>query len=149
MAHFAQIDLASKVINVLVIPDDQASRGSDYLSKDLGLGGNWVQTSYNTRGGVHYGADGQPDGGTALRMNYAGLGYTYNSTLDAFIPPQPYKSWVLDNNTCYWSAPVAMPAPVDGAMWVWDEPTLAWVSKELPKPVEPIATPLPAIPVTG
>jgi hypothetical protein len=149
MAHFAQIDLTSKVINVLVVPDDQASRGNDYLSKDLGLGGNWVQTSYNTRGGVHYGADGQPDGGTALRMNYAGLGYTYNSTLDAFVPPQPYASWVLDTATCYWQAPVPMPAPVDGAIWVWDEPTLAWVSKELPKPVIATETPLPANPVTG
>ena len=132
MAHFAQIDLASKVINVLVVPDDQASRGSDYLSKDLGLGGLWVQTSYNTRGGVHYGADGKPDGGVPLRKNYAGLGYSYNATLDAFVPPQPYPSWVLNNDTGLWDAPVAMPAAIDGSIWVWDEPTKAWVAKALP-----------------
>jgi len=132
MAHFAQINQQSKVINVLVVPDDQASRGSDYLSKDLGLGGLWVQTSYNTRGGVHYGADGKPDGGVPLRKNYAGLGYSYNATLDAFVPPQPYPSWVLNNDTGLWDAPVAMPAAIDGSIWVWDEPSKGWVAKALP-----------------
>jgi len=132
MAHFAQINQQGIVINVLVVPDDQASRGNDYLSKDLGLGGLWVQTSYNTRGGVHYGPDGQPDGGVALRKNYAGLGYSYNATLDAFVPPQPYPSWVLNNDTGLWDAPVAMPAAIDGSIWVWDEPSKDWVAKALP-----------------
>lgn len=131
MAHFAQINEKSIVTNVLVVPDDQQSRGSDYLSKDLGLGGLWLQTSYNTRGGIHYGQDGKPDGGKALRMNYAGIGYTYNSSLDAFVPPQPYASWVLDNSTCMWQAPVPMPALIDGEVWVWDEDNKQWVGKPL------------------
>lgn len=129
MAHFAQINEKGIVTNVLVVPDDQQDRGADFLSKDLGLGGLWLQTSYNTRGGVHHGADGKPDGGTALRKNYAGIGYSYNSSLDAFIPPQPFPSWILNNDTGKWNAPVPIPAPVDGQMWYWDETTKTWLSK--------------------
>jgi len=81
--------------------------------------GEWIQTSYNTRGGEH------TLGGTPLRKNYAGVGYTYDKVKDAFIPPQPYSSWVLDDNTCLWSAPVAM--PTDGKSYQWDEQTTSWV----------------------
>jgi hypothetical protein len=81
--------------------------------------GNWIQTSYNTYGGEH------KLGGTPLRKNYAGIGFTYNSELDAFIPPQPFESWTLDNNTCLWLAPT--PIPEDGKLYEWDEPTLSWV----------------------
>ncbi len=81
--------------------------------------GQWIQTSYNTHGGVH------TLGGTPLRKNYAGVGYTYDSALDAFIPPKPFASWVLNEGTCLWGAPVAYPD--DGENYVWDEDTTAWV----------------------
>jgi hypothetical protein len=87
--------------------------------------GQWIQTSYNTRGGVHYGADGEPDGGEALRKNYAGIGFTYDQTRDAFIPPQPFASWTLNEDSCLWEAPVAYPD--DGKRYTWDEDTTAWV----------------------
>ena len=80
--------------------------------------GEWVQTSYNTLGGVHL------DGGIALRKNYAGIGMTYDSVRDAFIAPQPYPSWVLDEDTCIYEAPVAY--PTDGLMYSWDEETTNW-----------------------
>ena len=94
-------------------------RGHDFLATDLGLGGTWIQTSYNTRGGVH------SSGGTPLRKNYAGIGYTYDSGRDAFIPPKPFASWVLDEGTCLWNAPV--PYPTDGKMYNWNEATTSWV----------------------
>ena len=89
--------------------------------------GQWLQTSYNTRGGVHYQPDSdQPsaDQSKALRKNYAGVGYSYDATKDAFVPPQPFASWVLDDTTCLWNAPVAYPA--DGKQYVWDEATTSW-----------------------
>jgi hypothetical protein len=86
--------------------------------------GEWIQTSYNTRGGVHYGDDGQPDGGIALRKNYAGIGYTYSYELDAFIAPQPYPSWTLNIETCLWEPPT--PMPKDGQEYWWNEQTLQW-----------------------
>jgi hypothetical protein len=81
--------------------------------------GEWIQTSYNTRGGVH------TLGGTPLRKNYAGVGYTYNSVRDAFIPPKPYASWVMNEETCLWDAPT--PYPTDGKLYNWDENTQQWV----------------------
>jgi len=87
--------------------------------------GQWIQTSYNTKGGVHYGQDGEPDGGEPLRKNYAGIGYTYDAARDAFIPPQPFASWTLNETTCLWEAPVAYPD--DGNMYIWDEDTTSWV----------------------
>jgi hypothetical protein len=71
--------------------------------------GQWIQTSYNTRGGIHYGADGQPDGGQALRKNYAGVGYTYDHTKDAFIPPKPVEESVFDEDMCIWKIIEAAP----------------------------------------
>ncbi len=84
------------------------------------------QTSYNTHGGIHY-TDGEPsaDQTKALRYNYAGIGYSYDENRDAFIPPQPYASWVLDEATCLWVAPIDYPA--DGGQYVWDEQTTDWV----------------------
>ena len=87
--------------------------------------GEWIQTSYNTRGGVHYGSDGQPDNGTPMRKNYAGIGFTYDRTRDAFIPPKPFASWTLNESSCLWDAPVAYPD--DGKRYSWDEATTAWV----------------------
>ena len=86
----------------------------------------WWQTSYNTRGGIHYGQDGQPDGGVALRGNYAGIGYTYDSVNDVFYAPQPYPSWIISAPTWEWQAPV--PYPTDGNNYIWDETTQTWIS---------------------
>ena len=81
--------------------------------------GEWIKTSYNTSGGVH------SEGNTPLRKNYAGVGYTYDTARDAFIPPQPYPSWVLDEDTCIYEAPT--PYPTDDLMYSWDEDTTSWV----------------------
>jgi len=119
MAHFAEIDESNTVVRVLVVPDAQEGRGQEYLADDLGLGGTWKNTSYNTQGGVH------ANGGTPYRKNYAGIGYTFDAAKDAFIAPKPYASWVLDEATCTWQAPVAMPK--DDKIYRWDEETISWV----------------------
>ena len=109
MAHFAEIDGDNVVTRVLVVPDAQENRGHEYLATDLGLGGTWVQTSYNA----------------TIRKNYAGIGYTFDSGRDAFIPPKPFASWVLNEATCNWDAPVARPE--DDKMYTWDEATTSWI----------------------
>lgn len=127
MAHYAKclnIDNSTKFYVEQVIVAD-----ADFIANQPG---KWVQTSYNTRGNVHYGQDGQPDGGVALRGNYAGIGYTYDIVKDVFYAPQPYPSWTLNESTWTWEAPV--PVPTDGKMYLWDEPTLSWV--EIVVPVE-------------
>ena len=118
MSHFAKV-LDGKVIQVIVAEPDFFDTFVDSSP------GSWIQTSYNTRGGLHYGADGHPDGGTALRGNYAGIGYVYDAVNDVFYAPQPFHSWVLNKSTWLWAAPVAY--PIDGKLYVWDEPTLGWV----------------------
>lgn len=118
MSHFAQIDGNNTVTQVIVIEQETLNTGL------WGDPATWIQTSYNTRGGVHYGQDGQPDGGVALRKNYAGIGFTYDAGRDAFIPPQPFPSWLLDETTCLWSAPV--PYPTDGQRYTWNESTVSW-----------------------
>lgn len=110
MAHFAEIDENGVVLRVLVVPDAQEHRGQEFLADDLGLGGTWVQTSYNAR----------------IRKNYAGIGMTYDAERDAFIAPQPYASWILNEETCHWEAPV--PYPTDGVMYSWNEETTDWES---------------------
>ena len=117
MAHFARVE-DNVVTQVLVVPDSQEDRGNEYLSMDLGLGGSWYKTSYNTRGGVH------TSGGTPYRKNYAGIGFTYDEARDAFIAPKPFPSWVLDEETCRWEAPVAY--PTDGIMYRWNEDDTDW-----------------------
>lgn len=126
MSHFAKVE-GGIVTEVLVIEQDVIDTG---LFGDPAL---FVQTSYNTHGGVHYDQDGQPDG-PGLRKNYAGIGFAYDPLLDAFIPPKPFPSWLLDTQTCLWDAPV--PYPTDGKMYVWDEATLSWVLVE-PQPPQP------------
>jgi hypothetical protein len=97
MAHFAEINENNIVIRVLVVPDEQENRGQDFLANDLNLSGTWIQTSYNTKEGVHI------LGGISLRKNYAGIGYTYDAIRDAFIPPKPVgDEWILNENTCQW-----------------------------------------------
>jgi hypothetical protein len=108
MAHFAQIDENNIVTQVLVVPDNAEDRGQDYLANDLGLGGTWVQTSYNNR----------------IRKNYAGVGFTYDAVRDAFIAPKPFDSWLLDEDTCRWEAPIAY--PTDGVMYKWNEDKKDW-----------------------
>lgn len=118
IAHFAQIDENNIVTQVLVVGNDQEHRGQEFLANDLGLGGTWIKTSYNTHGGVH------SEGGTPLRKNYAGIGYTYDAGRDAFIPPKPFNSWVLDEDTCLWNAPT--PMPTEGGPYMWVEDDLNW-----------------------
>ena len=119
MAHFAKVENGI-VTSVIVAEQDFINSGA------VGDPSSWVQTSYNTRGGVHYGQDGQPDGGVALRKNYAGIGYTYDAGRDAFYGPKPYNSWVLNETTCYWEAPTPMPQE-EGKRYTWNEETTSWV----------------------
>jgi hypothetical protein len=113
------------VENVISIEQDQINTGA------WGNPNLWWQTSYNTHGNVHYGPDGQPDGGVALRANYAGIGYTLDTTvvengvIGVFYAPQPYPSWILDTQTYFWIAPT--PMPTTGGPWSWDETTQSWV----------------------
>ena len=124
MAHFAEIDATNTVIQVVVVPDSEEHRGQEFLADDLDLGGTWLQTSYWTHGNVHYDADG-PDGGTALRFNYAGIGSIYDPDADVFYSPSPFPSWVLNTTTYLWEAPT--PYPDDGKFYEWDEDTTSWV----------------------
>ena len=119
MSHFAQIDENNIVTQVIVIEQDVVDTGL------FGDPSSWIQTSYNTSGGVH------TQGGTPLRKNYAGIGYTYDSTRDAFIPPKPFNSWTLNETTCLWEAPIAMPD--DGKMYSWDEETTSWTEIAMPQ----------------
>lgn len=125
MAHFAEIDENNIVTRVLVVADEEDHRGQEFLATDLGLGGTWKKTSYNTQGGVHV------NGGTPFRKNYAGVGYTYDESRDAFIPEKPYPSWVLNEETCLWDAPTPMPV-VEGKMFEWVEADLNWQEVVLP-----------------
>jgi hypothetical protein len=126
MASFAKIGLNNKVIEVLSVVNEvlhdsngfeQEVIGIDFLTKLTGYP-VWKQTSYNTHGGVH------DNGGTPLRKNHAGIGYTYDETRDAFIPKKPFNSWILNEDTCLWEAPVAYPQ--DDNIYKWNEQTLSW-----------------------
>ena len=119
MSHFAKV-VDGKVVQVIVAEPEFFDTFVDTSP------GTWLQTSYNTRGNVHYGADGQPDGGEALRGNYAGIGFNYDASADVFYPPQPYQSWVLSPKTFLWEAPVEMPET--GGPYNWDEATTSWVA---------------------
>ena len=126
MAAFAEIDALKKVIRVLALDDKdtQDKHGNEveavgvkYLNK--AFGGTWLRTSYNTAKNTH------KLGGTPFRKNFAGIGFTYDETRDAFIPPQNYPSWTLNEDTCIWEAPVAYPA--DGKVYEWNELDKSWV----------------------
>ena len=133
MASFAKIGLNNKVIEVLSVNNnelkdsngvEQEVNGVDFLTKLTGWA-VWKQTSYNTHGGVH------SSGGTPLRKNHAGIGYTYDENRDAFIPPKPYTSWVLNESTCLWQAPVTMPATEleENQYYFWNESIVNWEIK--------------------
>ena len=126
MASFAKIGLNGKVIAVHSVVNEvlhdsngveQEVNGIDFLTKLHGWA-IWKQTSYNTHGGVHN------NNGTPLRKNHAGIGYTYDEDRDAFIPKKPYNSWLLNETTCQWEAPVAY--PTDGGTYNWNEETTTW-----------------------
>lgn len=114
MAHFAKVE-NGVVTQVIVIEQDVLNTGL------WGDPSQWVQTSYNTHGGQH------PEG-APLRKNFAGIGYTYDVDRDAFIPPKPYPSWVLNEDTCLWNAPTPMPTG-DNLIYTWDEETTSWIGK--------------------
>lgn len=118
MSHFAKV-LDGKVVQVIVAEPEFFDTFVDSSP------GAWIQTSYNTRGNVHYGPDGQPDGGVALRGNYAGIGFTYDAQNDIFYPPKPFDSWILNESTWLWEAPT--PYPNDGKTYLWDEATTSWI----------------------
>jgi len=109
MSHFAQIQ--NGIVTKVIVAEQ------DVIDSGL-FGAGWVQTSYNTHGGQH--PEGRP-----LRKNYAGVGYTYDAQRDAFVAPQPYASWTLDDATCLWNAPT--PMPTDDKKYCWNEPTTSWV----------------------
>jgi hypothetical protein len=112
MAHFAKVN--NGIVEQVIVAEPEFF--TTFVDSSPG---EWIQTSYNTRAGVH------ALGGTPLRKNYAGIGYTYDRVRDAFIPPKPYASWTLNEDTCLWDAPVAYPD--DGKQYTWDEATTNWV----------------------
>ena len=120
MAHYAKV--SNGIVTKVIVAE------ADFFDNFVDDSpGQWIQTSYNTRGGKHY----DPETGLEstdkdpLRKNYAGIGFTYDSVRDAFIPPKPFNSWTLNEDTCLWDSPV--PYPEDGKMYKWDEDTLNWV----------------------
>ena len=119
MAHFAEINSDNVVQRVIVAEQDFIDSGA------VGDPSNWIQTSYNTRGGVHYAPNSNtPDDGVALRKNFASVGDIYDATKDAFYTVKPHASWTLNEESCLWEAPVALPD--DGKMYTWDEDSKSW-----------------------
>ncbi len=126
MAHFAKLNQENIVIAVNVVHNNELlvdgveseQKGIDFINNLLKTNDTWKQTSYNTQGGVH------TLGGTPLRKNYAGTGFTYDEARDAFIAPQPYPSWILNEDTCRWEGPVAYPD--DDKHYKWNEETTSW-----------------------
>jgi hypothetical protein len=118
MAHFAEIDESSFVTRVLVTNNEDPNNDEGYQWLIDTFGGTWIKTSYNTHGGIH------TLGGTPLRKNYAGVGMSYDPIRDAFISKKPFESWVLNEETCIWEAPVAK--PTNDREYKWNEETLSW-----------------------
>jgi hypothetical protein len=114
MSHFAELDENNVVLRVLVGDNNMPNEGYDWFVENLG--GRWVQTSYNGN----------------IRKNFAGIGYTYDEALDAFVPPKPFESWTLNEETAQWQAPT--PYPEDGKIYTWDEDTTSWVEVAEPTP---------------
>ena len=115
MAHYAKVK--NGIVTQVIVAEQEFL--DNYIDNETG---KWVQTSYHTKGGVH------ELGGTPLRKNYAGIGYSYDKEKDAFIPPQPFKSWTLNEDTCLWEPPT--PMPTDGKIYTWNENTQTWIEKD-------------------
>jgi hypothetical protein len=119
MSHYAKVE--NGIVTDVIVSD------AYFVTT---LSGQYIQTSYNTRGGVHYSAEtNEPDGGMPVRGNYAGIGYVYDAANDVFYPPQPFPSWTISAPTRTWTAPVAM--PTDGKMYTWDEAKKQWNEVEV------------------
>jgi hypothetical protein len=122
MAHYAFLN-ENNIVTEVIVGKDEGEEGVDWeVHYGAFRGQPCKRTSYNTIGNVHSG------GGTPYRKNYAGIGYTYDAQRDAFIPPKPFASWLLDEDTCFWKAP--LPYPDDGNRYEWDEDSLSWVVYE-------------------
>lgn len=117
MPHFAQVE--NGIVTQVIVAEQ------DFIDTGL-VGTGWIQTSYNTRGGVHYNFANEPDNGVALRANYAGIGYTYDLNNDVFYPQQPFPSWIIESPSWTWTAPTSH--PTDGNMYLWNEDTISWVA---------------------
>jgi hypothetical protein len=118
MSHFAKVE--NGVVTQVIVAEQEVI--------DSGIFGHgWVQTSYNTRGGIHYGQDGQPSGREPLHKNYAGIGYTWDGT--GFAAPQPFPSWTMNTTSYLWESPV--PYPADNKIYSWDEEARNWVEVEM------------------
>jgi hypothetical protein len=145
MANFAEIDEETyQVLRVLVVPDEQEHRGQEFLAEDCNLGGTWIQTSSNTRAGVHYNYDSwEPSGKPAFRKNYAKVGGYYDPVADAFHAEKPssYPSFALDPETFTWRPPIPMPTELpeglesDNYVYIWNESQLQWILQEIPKSI--------------
>ena len=120
MSHWAEINENNIVTSVLVGNNDDINGDEGYKWLIDNLGGVWKKTSYNTKAGQH------KEGGTPFRKNYAGVGFTYDESRDAFIPPKPFDSWILDEETCQWNSPVRLPDEEN--LYFWDEAELKWVA---------------------
>ena len=121
MAHFAKLGIGNIVEKIEVVSNDVATTeqaGVDFLNNLYNTRDVWKQTSYNTKGGEHILS------GTPFRKNYAGIGWKYDQTRDAFIPPKPFNSWTLNETTCLWEAPVVY--PTDGQKYNWNETNQTW-----------------------
>jgi len=116
MAHFAEIDENNVVLRVLVVDNEEEHRGQEFLADDLGLGGRWIQTSYNAN----------------FRKMFAGVGYIYNEELDIFLPPKPFQSWVLNATLGQWDPPVSRPVVDDDRATIWHEDTQSWTIENRP-----------------
>lgn len=117
MAHFAEIDENNVVLRILVVDNEQEHRGQEFLSEDLGLGGRWIQTSYNGN----------------FRKMFAGINYTYNEELDIFLPPKPFESWILNETLGQWDPPVERPTIDIDKATIWIEETQSWIIEDRPK----------------
>jgi hypothetical protein len=123
MAHYAFLN-ENNIVTEVIVGKNEGEEGIDWEAHYGAFRGQTCKrTSYNTRGGLH------SNGGAPLRKNYAGIGFTYDSQRDAFIPPKPFASWVLVEDTCLWTAPVAM--PTDNKMYEWDEATTSWIEMDI------------------
>jgi hypothetical protein len=118
MAHWAQINDNNEVIQVVVTDNNDPNGDEGYQWLVDNLGGTWMKTSYNTIGGIHR------EGGTPFRKNYGSVGFIYDENRDAFIPPKPFTSWILNEETCRWEAPT--PIPTEEGNWMWVEEDLSW-----------------------